>query len=103
VSAFVPVARAADVPPGTGTTVMVGARAVALFNLDGEFHALDGVCLHRGGPVGEGDVDDGVVTCPWHGWQYEVATGRNVLDRSIGLAKHDARVEEGTVFVALRD
>jgi len=101
VSGSVPVARAAEVPPGTGKTVMVGERAVALFNVGGQFHALDGVCLHRGGPVGDGDVEDGVVTCPWHGWQYEVSTGRNVLDPSIGLGRYDARVEDGMVLVAL--
>lgn len=98
---FVPVAAAGDVPPGTGRTVTVGEQPVALFNHEGTVHAYDGVCLHRGGPVGDGDVEDGVVTCPWHGWQYHVETGCNVLDPSVCLRRHEVRVEDGTVLVRL--
>lgn len=100
-SIHVEVARTADVPPGTGKTVHVGDRPVALFNVDGTIHAYEGVCLHRGGPVGDGDIEDGVVTCPWHGWQYETATGRHTLDRSIGLRPYDVHVEGDAIVVAL--
>ena len=82
---------------------MVDGRAVALFNVDGTFYAIDGTCLHRGGPVGEGDLEDTTVTCPWHGFQYNVTTGRNILDPEVGLTKHDVKVEEGVVLVALAD
>lgn len=99
----VEVARVEEIPPGTGRTVHAGDRPVALFNVDGAFHAYEGACLHRGGPVGDGDIEDGIVTCPWHGWQYEVATGRNTLDLSIGLRAYDVRVEDGAVLVALPD
>lgn len=100
-TSFVAVASVDEVPSGTGKTVTVGDRAVALFNVEGTFHAYDGVCLHRGGPVGDGDVEGGVVTCPWHGWQYDVATGAHVMDRSIGLPRHHVRIEDGRVLVAL--
>lgn len=98
---FHPVARASEIPPGAGIQTVVDGRAVALFNVDGTFHAIDGVCLHRGGPVGEGDLEGTIVTCPWHGFQYDVTTGKLTLDPEIGLAKHTARVEDDTVFVAL--
>jgi len=102
-STYVEVAKIADVPPGTGRNVDVDGRPVALFNLDGTFYAYEGVCLHRGGPVGDGDVEHGIVTCPWHGWQYEVATGRHTLDPTIGLRPYDVRVEGDAVLVAIPD
>jgi len=97
----VAVARAEEIPPGTGKQVAVGGRAVAVFNVDGTFYAIDGTCLHRGGPVGEGDLEGTIVTCPWHGFQYDVTTGRNVLDPDIGLARYEVEVTEGLVRVSV--
>lgn len=102
-SEYVPVATAGDVPPGTGRTVVVEGRPVALFNVGGDYHAIEGTCLHRGGPVGDGDLEGTTVTCPWHGWQYDVATGHHLLDPSAGLTKHHVRIEEGMIHVALAD
>jgi 3-phenylpropionate/trans-cinnamate dioxygenase ferredoxin component len=96
---FVRVASAADVPSGTGTVVNVNGRALALFNVGGRFYALDNTCLHRGGPVGEGDLEDTIVTCPWHGFQYDVTTGRNVFDPEVGLETFDVRVSGGDVSI----
>jgi nitrite reductase/ring-hydroxylating ferredoxin subunit len=101
VSEFVAVARADEIPPGEGRSILVGEKRIAVFNMDGTFHAMDGVCLHRDGPVGEGDLEGAVVTCPWHGWQYDVTTGRNVFDPAIGLETYPVRVEDGAVLVAL--
>jgi nitrite reductase (NADH) small subunit len=96
---FVRVAGVRDVPPGTGTVVNVGGRLLALFNVGGTFYALDNTCLHRGGPVGEGDLEDTIVTCPWHGFQYDVTTGRNVFDPEVGLETFDVRVSDGDVLI----
>ena len=98
---FVAVARAEDVPPGTGTVVEANGRKLALFNVAGTFYALDNTCLHRGGPVGEGDLDGTIVTCPWHGFQYDVTTGRNVFDPEVGLQSFPVRVADGDVLVAV--
>ena len=98
---FVRVATAADVPPGTGTVVEAHGRRIALFNVDGTFYATDNTCLHRGGPVGEGDLEGVVVTCPWHGFQYDVTTGRNVFDPEVGLESFPVRVSDGAVEVAV--
>lgn len=97
---FVRVAAVADVAPGTGAVVQADGRAIALFNVDGSFYAMDNTCLHRGGPVGEGDLEGVVVTCPWHGFQYDVTTGRNILDPDVGLETFEVRVEDGDVYVA---
>ena len=53
-----------------------GGRSYAVFEADGELHVTDGACPHNGGPLAEGLVRDGVVTCPWHWYSYELATGR---------------------------
>ena len=79
---FVKVGEVADVPPGSGKCVEVNGRQIALFNVGGTFHAIDNTCLHRGGPLAEGELDGTVVTCPWHGWQYDVTTGQNTMDES---------------------
>ncbi len=98
---FVRVAAVDDVPPGSGKVVHAGGRLLALFNVDGAFYALDNTCLHRGGPVGEGDLEGVVVTCPWHGFQYDVTTGRNVFDPEVGLETFPVRVADGAVEIAV--
>src|ERR1043165_8491851 len=71
---FVAVARVGEIPPGKARQGRVGGRWVALFHIDGAYHAIDNLCLHRGGPLCEGAVGGHVVTCPWHGWQFDVRT-----------------------------
>lgn len=65
-------------PSGTCKVVQVGTKTIALFNINGTFYALDNACTHRGGPLGEGRVEGTVVTCPWHGNQFDVTTGQVV-------------------------
>jgi nitrite reductase (NADH) small subunit len=98
---FTTVARVDDVPPGTVTAVQVGETAIALANCDGEFHAVQGACLHLEGPLGGGRLDGCILTCPWHGWQYDVRTGENEFDRAIQLRTYDVRIEDGEVKVAV--
>jgi nitrite reductase/ring-hydroxylating ferredoxin subunit len=98
---FVKVAEAADVPPGTGKCVEANGKQVALFNVDGTFHAIDNTCLHRGGPLGDGELEGTVVTCPWHGWQYDVVTGANTMDDSERVERYEVKVEGSAVLVAV--
>jgi nitrite reductase (NADH) small subunit len=100
---FEVVGRIADFAPGGGKMVIVGGRHVALFRLGEAFHALDNMCLHRGGPLCEGSIARGVVTCPWHGWSYEIATGTMVQDPRVGVSRHEVRVQDGEVAVRLTD
>lgn len=93
------VLRAADVPPGHGRQLTVRGASIALFNVGGTFYATSGVCLHRGGPVGEGGLEGSVVTCPWHGWKYDVTTGTNTLNPAAVLRTYPVRVENGLVYV----
>jgi nitrite reductase (NADH) small subunit len=95
------VARAEDVPPGTSRVVKTGERELALFNVDGVFHATQAECLHLKGPLGHGRLDGRVVSCPWHGWQYDVTTGENEFDRALTLETFEVVVENGEVKVAV--
>ncbi len=93
------VARAADVPAGSACIVQAGERDVALFNVDGVFYATQSECLHMKGPLGRGKLEGCVVSCPWHGWQYDVSTGENEFDRALALETFEAVVEDGEVKV----
>ena len=100
---FVSVGRVGDFAPGRGKMVVVNGRHVALFRLGDRFHALDNMCLHRGGPLCEGPIADGVVTCPWHGWSYQIRTGTMVQDPRVGVSCHEVRVDGDQVAVRLTD
>jgi nitrite reductase (NADH) small subunit len=97
--AFVLAAKAADVAPGTIREIQVSGKAVALANVGGQFHAISGTCLHRGGPLGDGPLEGSVVTCPWHGWQYDVITGKVGQNPSVGVAVYRVEVRGDEVFV----
>ena len=98
---FVKVATVSQVAPGTGMVATVSDKEVAVFNVDGTFHAIDNVCKHRGGPLGEGELDGDTVTCPWHAWQYNVKTGACMTKEGITVDKYEVRVEDGEVKIAV--
>lgn len=100
---FVTVARVGEIPQGAGRQVIVGDRWVGLFNLDGLYHAIDNICLHRGGPLADGAIRGCIVTCPWHAWQYDVTTGTLVQDPVVGVTRHETRIVGDDVQVRLAD
>lgn len=95
------IARVDEIPPGTGRELVAGDRLVALFNVDGQFYALDGICPHAGGPLGKGQLTGSIVTCPWHGWQFDVTTGRHCLNPNLTHAAFPVTVQDGDVYVEL--
>ena len=117
----VEVAPAAELTPGERRLVMVDDRMVGVLNVEGELYAIDNECAHDGGPVCQGlvherlvaDVDpetknvterlgeEFTITCPWHGWEYDVKTGDHVGDADLSLPTYDVIVEDGTVYVRL--
>jgi nitrite reductase (NADH) small subunit len=74
--AFVLAMRREEIPAGTIREVRFEQRTIALANVNGRFYAIDNTCLHRAGPLGQGNLNGSVVACPWHGWTYEVTSGR---------------------------
>lgn len=90
-----------DLPPGEAVVVEVRGREVAVFNVGGRLHALDNRCLHRGGPLARGFVRDGVVTCPWHWWRYDLSTGCKLGEPARRLRAYEVTVRDGEVIVAV--
>ena len=95
------VAKATDVPRGEGRVVQAGARSLALFNVDGVYHAVDNTCPHRGGPLGDGDLEGRLVICPWHGWRWDVTTGANANNPAVTIGCFPAAVVDDWVYVEL--
>src|SRR5262245_29599173 len=95
------VAAVGEVPSGEGRTVEARGRPIAIFNVEGRFYAIDNTCSHRGGPLGEGDLEGTVVSCPWHAWRWDVSTGANVNNPAVKVACFAVVVEDGHVFVDL--
>lgn len=98
---FVRIADAGDVKPGQGIVAEINGKTVALFNVDGTFHAIDNTCVHRGGPLGEGETEGSVVTCPWHGWQFNLSTGECLKNPAAKVAVYQVKVEGVDVKVLL--
>lgn len=98
-SNWIRIASIEQCPPGHSCELVAGDRIVALYNLDGEFHALDGICPHQGGPLGKGELTGCIVTCPWHGWQFDVKTGQHQTSTSLVHTKFPVKVEGDSVFV----
>ncbi len=98
---FRSVARVEDIPRGTIAALQVDGVDIAVANVGGDFFVIQGHCLHLQGPLGEGHLEGAVLSCPWHGWQYDVRTGENEFDRAIQLKTYEVTVEDGEVKVAL--
>jgi len=98
---WIRIAKADEVSVGNGIVVETNGKCFAVFNVDGAFHVIDNTCLHRGGPLGEGDLEGDMVTCPWHGWEYNVKTGHCVNNPSSIIKSYQTVLEEGEVKIEL--
>ena len=100
---FLPALDASALPPGKGETVELAGQRIAVFNVGGEFYALDDACPHRGGPLGSGwvDADACQVSCPLHGWAFDLKSGAGVTKPARPVRSHPVRVVDGKVEIAL--
>jgi len=97
--AFVRAVKTSDIPAGKISEVQVNGTAVAIANVSGKFHAINGICLHQAGPLGEGELEGSVVTCPWHGWQFDVTTGQVHPHGGMGVDCYPIEVRGDEIFV----
>lgn len=93
----VAVARVAEIPDGERKIVQVDGLSIGVFHHQGEWYALRNSCLHRGGPVATGDLVDGKLICPWHGYTFEIKSGRLVTDPSAKLEMYPVSIVDGEV------
>ena len=100
-SQFISVLDVASLPPGQGRTVVVRGRELAVFNLNGEFFAVDNICPHKGGPLGAGLLNEERIFCPMHGWEFEVKTGACLTRPDRPVKTHSVQVRDGQVQVCV--
>jgi len=98
---WIPIAEASECPLGTSIERVADGRMVAIANVGGTLHAIDGLCPHQGGPLGTGELCGAVLTCPWHGWQFDVTTGRHRVSATVRQTVHEVRVRDGRIEVRL--
>lgn len=90
---------AADIPTDRARTVCAGNERIAVFNHQGKVSAVTNVCAHQGGPLGEGKIIDGCITCPWHGWQYKAHDGCSPPPFTEKITTYQVRLRSGRVEV----
>lgn len=98
-SDFTTVASVDDIPVGKGASFAVNGRMVAVFNVDGKFHAMDDLCPHMGASLAGGALQDGVVTCPWHAWRFSVCDGTWCDNPKLKIDTFELRVREDQIEV----
>jgi nitrite reductase/ring-hydroxylating ferredoxin subunit len=96
---FLKVAKLSEVPEESVREVVVGGQPYAICRTGGAVYALDGVCPHRGGPLGEGQIHAGRVVCPYHLWEFDCRTGQYDLDPARRVATFEVKVADGDIFV----
>ncbi len=97
---FVRVADLASVPPGKSRAFNVGRFEIALFNVDGNYYALENACPHQGGPIAEGWIENLTVTCPWHAWCFDLRTGSLTMGDFALIPRFEVRVEQDGVYLS---
>jgi nitrite reductase/ring-hydroxylating ferredoxin subunit len=97
--AFARAAKTTEIAPGTIKEFQLEGKPVAVANVDGKFYAINNTCLHRGGPLGQGPLEGKIVTCPWHGWEYDVTTGKISQNPAVGVNSYPVEIRGDEIFV----
>lgn len=90
-----------DLPVGSATIVQCDDEPVAVVHGEGGFYALHNVCPHSGGPLGDGKVEGDSLYCPWHGYQFELATGEHAQGLPLATETYEVVVEDGELYVSM--
>jgi nitrite reductase (NADH) small subunit len=99
---YVKLASVSELPPdGEAREFSCGDRTICLANIAGSYSGMDNVCLHRGGPLGQGVVESGKVVCPWHGWAWDPQTGEAVHNSSAKVSIYPIKIEGVDVLVEI--
>ena len=91
--------KVSELPAGTVREFELEGKGIALANVGGKIYAISNTCLHHGGPLGQGVLNGCMVTCPWHGWEYDVTTGKVGQNPTVGVDCYRVEVRGEDVFV----
>ena len=99
-SDFIEVANIKEISENQAKIIEHNEKQIAIFNINGNFYAISNVCLHRGGPIGEGFVNEFNITCPLHGWQYDLKTGQCNTAPGAKLETYQLKVEGDKILIS---
>ncbi len=101
-SNFVKLTAESELPPeGEAREFSCGSKPICVANVNGVITAMDNICLHRGGPLGQGVIEGNKIVCPWHGWQWDPRTGAASHDPKTKVSVYPIKVEDGNVMIEL--
>src|SRR5262249_26041120 len=99
---FTKLASQSDLPPiNSAKEFSCGNKEICVANVNGTYSALDNTCLHMGGPLGQGTIENGKVVCPWHGWAYDPSTGAASHNPNAKVSVYPLKIENGDVLIQL--
>jgi nitrite reductase (NADH) small subunit len=98
---FYTACRVEELTEGEGKTVEVAGKLLAVFCVGGQYFALDDVCPHMGASLGQGYVEEGIVTCPWHAWRFRLADGAWADNPRLKIGCYPVRIENGAIQIRL--
>ena len=99
---FIKLATESELPPtDEAKEFPCGDKTICVANVNGTYSAMDNVCLHRGGPLGQGMIEGGKVVCPWHGWAWDPRTGAAEQDLKLKVAVYPVKIENGNVMIEI--
>lgn len=96
---LVRMAAVEEIPVGALREVRYGDTPVAICNVAGEIRAFQGHCPHRSGPLGQGNLYEGMIVCPWHAWEFRCDTGEYDYDPAIRLTSYPVKIRDGEIWV----
>jgi len=97
--AFVKAGSVSGLAPGLVIEISLGEDRYAICNVEGRIHALAGTCPHSGGPLGQGVVNGGNLTCPWHAWEFDCRTGAHDYNPDLRIATFPVRIVGDDIFI----
>lgn len=98
--AFLKLTTQAELPAeGEAREFELGGKTICVANVNGTITAMENVCLHMGGPIGQGYIEGNKIICPWHGWEYDALTGELGDDPQSKLATYPIKIQDGDVLV----
>ena len=93
------VGKTSDIDEGTGKTFTIEGQTIAVFNKSGKIFTIEDTCKHKGGSLGEGELDGDTITCPLHGWQYNITNGECLMNPQVKMKNFSVKVENGEISV----
>jgi len=96
---FIKVLKTEDLPIGKSAIILVNGQEIAVFNYKNEYYAVLNKCPHKGGPLGEGRVQEGIVICPNHEWRFELKTGNSMQNPEMKVKIFPVRIKDEKIYV----